>query len=106
MSDLISRQSTIIALANNRCGNDEWDLAVTHDVETVKKIPSVEPERKSGKWIEGEKTPGYIKWNCSECGLLIRNPQKPWYEYCPKCGADMRDVPETNDGDTESEDRK
>ena len=51
-------------------------------------LPSIEP----GKWIKGKKTPGYIKWNCSECGLLVRNPQKPWYEYCPKCGADMREV--------------
>lgn len=44
MSDLISRQAAIIALANNRCGNDEWDFAVTHDVETVKKLPSVTPQ--------------------------------------------------------------
>jgi len=43
--DCISRQAAIIALAHNRCGNDEWDLAVTNDVETVKKLPSVEPER-------------------------------------------------------------
>ena len=50
-SDTISREAAIVALANNRCGNDEWDLAVTHDVETIKKIPSVEPERKTGKWI-------------------------------------------------------
>lgn len=58
-------------------------------VDCIKESPSVEPERKSGKWIEGKKTPGYIKWNCSECSLLVRNPQKPWYEYCPKCGAKM-----------------
>ena len=49
VGDLISRQAAIVALANNRCGNDEWDLAVTHDVETIKKIPSAEPERPRGK---------------------------------------------------------
>ena len=58
----------------------------------IANAPTVEPERKTGKWVEGKKTTGYIKWNCSECGLLVRNPQKPWYEYCPKCGADMREV--------------
>ena len=44
MSDLISREAAVVALANNRCGNDEQDLAVTHDVETIKKIPAVEPD--------------------------------------------------------------
>lgn len=43
-TDLISRKSAIVAIANNRCGNDEWDLAVTHDVETIKRIPSVNTE--------------------------------------------------------------
>ena len=62
-------------------------------------IPSVEPERKLGKWIENKKTPGYTKWNCSECGLLVRNTQKPWYEYCPKCGADMEGGVTCNDED-------
>ena len=45
--------------------------------------PTVQPERKVGKWTEDNA--------CEFCGF------KPWYErdihtlsYCPNCGADMR----------------
>lgn len=90
MSDIISRQTAIVALANNRCGNDEWDLAVTHDVETIKKIPSVDPERKPGKWIKvvDEETSNSIRWHY-ECSLC--KSRKGWKDcdYCPNCGAKM-----------------
>ena len=97
MSDLISRQAVIDTIETD-CSWDifnEWGSRTPTGeciINAIKSVPSVEPERKPGKWIEGKKTTGYIKWNCSECGLLVRNPQKPWYEYCPKCGADMREV--------------
>ena len=64
MSDLISRQAAIVALANNRCGNDEWDLAVTHDVETIKKIPSVDPE-KCSDYISRQAVIETIETDCS-----------------------------------------
>ncbi len=80
--------------ANRKLDNGDITLGEYEEmIEPLKR--EIEPERKSGKWIEDKKTPGYIKWNCSECGLLVRNPQKPWYEYCPKCGADMREVNES-----------
>ena len=44
--------------------------------------PSVEPERKKGKWIEnkwGEET-------CSECGYIHKAEGT---NYCPNCGAKM-----------------
>jgi rubrerythrin len=97
--DCINRKDMIKKL-NNLCNNiceyskkqrksmcDACNLSFVFDM--INNAKSVKPERKTGKWIEGKKTPGYIKWNCSECGLLVRNPQKPWYEYCPKCGAPM-----------------
>ena len=90
MSDLISRQAAFIAL-NKRAENVSLKtrIGLLDAVRVIDELPSVEPERKKGKWIEGKKTPGYTKWNCSECGLLVRNSQKPWYEYCPNCGARM-----------------
>jgi hypothetical protein len=92
--DCISRQAVIDTIETD-CSWDifnEWGSRTPTGeciINAIKSVPSVETERKTGKWIEGKKTPGYIKWNCSECGLLVRNPQKPWYEYCPKCGAPM-----------------
>lgn len=74
----------------------------------IDKMPTIEPERKKGKWIYGEKS-GQDGWYCSECGGFI-----PWYyefycldnidfikdfKTCPFCdskmvsytGADMRE---------------
>ena len=67
------------------------DLCMSYDdiMAFLSSLPSVEPEGKTGKWVEGKKTPGYIKWHCSECGLLVRNSQKPWYKFCPMCGSRM-----------------
>ena len=54
-------------------------------------LPSAEPERKTGKWIHK-----HCVWFCSKCG---ENPTKGMgyvqgrdelYDFCPKCGADMR----------------
>ena len=44
-----------------------------------------------GHWIDKGKTDGYIKWYCSNCNMLVRNSQKPWYNYCPSCSADMKE---------------
>jgi len=57
---------------------------------------------KHGKWI-GEKhiildtTSVYIKWKCSNCGVVAKrglsyediNNYAPSYLYCPECGAKM-----------------
>ena len=54
-------------------------------------VPSVQPERKTGKWILKE-----LKWACDQCGCRIRRA-KPFsgnmwnYYYCPNCGAKMKE---------------
>ena len=49
----------------------------------IENAPTIEPERKKGKWTKGNA--------CEFCGF------QPWYEgdihtlsYCPNCGEDMR----------------
>lgn len=38
----------------------------------------------------------YDVWKCSECGCVFEDEyEKPTYNYCPSCGADMRG--ETNE---------
>ena len=59
-------------------------------------MPTIEPERKKGKWIECE----HEKWvvgvhalRCSECngGYHLNNEVKLYHwNYCPNCGADLR----------------
>ena len=65
--------------------------------------PTIEPERKKGKWIEvhGYVTPGGDPvWKCSECGkgMHVYGIEAPSYnrDYadgqwvaCPNCGAEM-----------------
>lgn len=60
---------------------------ILYPIRTVEELPSAEPERKKGKWIENT--------FCSECGWIhevesgfIGSVKQ--FNYCPNCGADMR----------------
>jgi len=44
MEDSISRQAAILQLSHNKCGNDENDIAVQHDIETIRNLPPALPE--------------------------------------------------------------
>lgn len=63
--------------------------------------PTVESERKKGKWIHGRELSRemigdvvtaifYEGWECSECHCLVSEEREPLWKYCPSCGADMR----------------
>lgn len=53
--------------------------------------PTIESERKTGKWIKTGQSFVYSKkfrnYSCSECGYDI---DKIKFNFCPNCGADMR----------------
>ena len=73
------------------CETNETYMAcpdyVIDDAPTV----DVEPERKRGKWIHRWSGCGsvWLEQRCSECGLTLEEEPID-YNYCPKCGADMR----------------
>ena len=91
MSDLISRQAAIDA------ARDWYEGLICGSFKGLEKrlraLPSAQPEPKRGRWIY--KTDlitaptGY--WECSECkeGKLLYEEN-----FCPHCGADMREVTE------------
>jgi hypothetical protein len=57
-----------------------------HEVwQAVKKLPSVEPERKTGKWLKRtDETKKLYGWyQCSQCGAIIGGP----VNYCSECGS-------------------
>ncbi len=61
--------------------------AIDDVIHYVKTMPTIEPERKTGKWesyiismFDGEGC------RCSECGF----EGVPYWDFCPNCGADMR----------------
>ena len=63
----------------------------------IRSIPAADVvERKAGTWCadydgysDGE--PVYDMWWCSECGTYFDEwDDKPTWNFCPNCGADMR----------------
>ena len=109
-SDLISRQAAIDALDNQikQCCKALGSLSLsdvdTHAVKVkmaslrayrkmLENLPTAQPERKKGEWIEISSINHTYK--CSECGRLLvnvtdgKNNVSKHYPYC-HCGADMR----------------
>lgn len=92
MSDLISRQDAVDALDKRF---DDVPMELTVEILQLRRdlrerIPSAEPERKTGRWIPhpGGKFVGfpYMHYECNQC----RDFEPEERNFCPNCGADMR----------------
>lgn len=62
-------------------------------IDELRRLPSVQPERKRGKWVYYPKASGSVTSTavhlypvCSECGC-----EHPSTNYCPNCGAQMEE---------------
>jgi len=93
VQDLISRQAAIDEAEEwievvycERAEQRERD-AIKHVINGIKQLPSVQPERKPGHWIQVG-----CSQECSECGATYADlyPDYDETNYCPNCGADMR----------------
>ena len=93
-SDTISRQQAIDALRDylveKRCPDDGMLTCRLIENEVINKLPSVQPERKTGRWIEHENADivdGYYvpKYECSCCHTWKHDDS----DYCPDCGTKM-----------------
>ena len=86
-------------------GYDDWNQGVTTTwaeafnecADMVDEQPTIEPERKKGKWIDrGWSGDGrgnsWHEWECSECKHITKGAK---WDFCPNCGADMRTPVET-----------
>ena len=86
MRDLISIQTALDAILSIIAHADEIYNAVLN-------LPSVQPERKKGHWIDREHCQvdedGYDIGICSVCGEEITID--PLHDnFCPNCGADLK----------------
>lgn len=106
MNDLISRQAAIeeirTYIVKPNISDDESEIKGFNDglelaISVLSVLPSVQPERKPGKWIVDALADNIYR--CSECG--IDAPVEPTggteykSNYCPNCGAYMRERRET-----------
>lgn len=97
--DTISRQAAILAIKTRQWLTEGAKEALADQLE---RLPSAQPERKRGEWefyedrspvwdIAGEKTWARV-YKCSECGFVHAVIEDfGIYQYCPQCGADMRE---------------
>lgn len=98
--DCISRQAAIDTIGNVPDHDDGmvWE-ALSHAQRDVALLPSVEPERKIGRWewVQYDSNPNIGNWHCTECrNIVIKGVKKekkgavfPLYTHCPNCGAKM-----------------
>lgn len=84
--DVLKRKAQKVA-------TESWKMKIKANVETVLNqfidwidaSPTIESERKTGKWIDGS-IPTYFV--CSVCAYQERYADEN--NFCPNCGADMR----------------
>ncbi|MBR2554310.1 MAG: hypothetical protein IKE94_05545 [Aeriscardovia sp.] len=84
--DAISRQAAIVQLSHNKNGDDDCDVIIQRDVETIKALPSVTPQQRTGRWIDSH-IPESMLCECSECGFTCGAYS---FNYCPNCGCSMK----------------
>ena len=81
--DLISKASAI-DIVRFECG--EWEGLAKTIIKRFEQLPSVQPERKRGKWIYNSP----VTMKCEQCGLVIKDWDWHRFKFCPNCEADMR----------------
>ena len=68
-------------------------------LQAIQEQPTIEPERKKGKWIAVDDYFNRISGRCSACGweAHMYEDDVVGMNYCPNCGADMRKDGEADD---------
>ena len=100
--DTISRQAAIAALGKepkvltNSDGEISERIQWRNDVAAIRMVPPVRAvlDRKPGKWLPDNTNPYTVMFMCSECKQPQEVPTvmyKPVWEFCPLCGADLRE---------------
>jgi ribosomal protein L32 len=83
--DAVNRKDAAIQLSHNKNGDPDCDVIIQHDIETLKRLPSV-TQKRTGKWMNLQLIPdditGHTYGECSICGKLRKVDN-----YCPNCGS-------------------
>ena len=95
--DLISRQAAIDFIQEHsypvRYDNTsiEQGMTITGIEQALNEVLIVQPEQKTGRWIEQTDTQNDVYYVCSNCKeaftLIEGTPTDNLYNYCPNCGS-------------------
>lgn len=92
VNDCISRQAAIHAICRDGVRLERGGaLMITIStakqwaVDLLGELPSAQPGRKRGKWIDDGDP---FMWVCDVCGYRVKRYNNT--RYCPNCGAEMR----------------
>lgn len=91
MRELIEKHDAIDALIEEFKRTPTVAIRAKH---TVEKLPSAQPERKTGKWERHYSRPNVyadLCWHCSECGYKSSYNWANHYNFCPNCGSKMEE---------------
>jgi len=87
---------------NSPITEEQWDILEDVDFDNTESIcfhtkhgKEVEfVKRKKGKWVSDDAIFGGVPYHCDQCGekTLTTIMGKPRWNFCPNCGADMRDT--------------
>ena len=94
--DVVSRKQVEIELEKWIIyGEYKYTNATKYLFDRIKRLPSVQPQQRTGQWIPEENDaimidyhPFFENYRCSEC-LHVYEDSKPLNKYCPNCGAKM-----------------
>lgn len=94
VGELISRQAAIDILDDFACDYEtgKWDNAHSEARGRMINLPSVKPERKTGKWFLLDECANE-GWYCDQCHKKVfkadfSNTMRK-YKFCPNCGSRM-----------------
>ena len=94
MNDLISRQAAIDAIEHRLAEpayqheGEDWYVGMNCAESELYELPSAQPERKKGKWIDYSDE-GYVE--CPFCHSATNcDGNKDELHFCFSCGADLR----------------
>lgn len=95
MDDLIRRQDAIEALIQEFYSNVDDYISEKQAVHAIDSLPSAQPERKRGEWIDYTED-GYVE--CPFCHSATNcDGNKDELHFCFSCGADLKGEDNEND---------
>lgn len=85
LAEVAQRADEDAKYSGNRTTELTWDMAVKY----IQNAPTIESERKRGKWIDGKDI--IIRGTCSCCGwdAITDETDVLGMPFCPNCGAEM-----------------